>query len=255
MKRRIVHALIGALVALSLLSPEASAEPPRTLTVFAAASLTDAFKVLGRRFEATHPGVAVRFNFGASNVLALQIKEGAPADVFASAAMQPAEQLRAAGELLDSTTVFARNKLVVVVPRDNPANLRTWTDIAHGGVKLVLAAPGVPAGDYARVVLQRAGILEAALKNLVSNEPTVRAALSKVVLGEADAGVVYVSDARSRPGVRAIAIPDAANMIAEYPICATRASADAELAQAFVRFVKTPSSQSLLGSYGFIPAR
>jgi molybdenum ABC transporter molybdate-binding protein len=246
-----VAILLGSLGRPAL--PASSGE--RTLTVFAAASLTDAFRDLGRRFESTHPGVRVRFSFGASNVLALQIRDGASVDLFASAAKRPIQHLAAAGELTDSALIIARNRLVVVVPRDNPARIRSWSGIARPGVKLVLAAPGVPAGDYARACLDSAGILAAALRNLVSNEQSVRSVLTKVALGEADAGIVYRSDARSRRGVTTIAIPDTANAFAEYWLVVPKSSRERRLAREFRELVLSPAGQTALSRHGFHAAR
>ena len=152
MTKRFSAPVLIVLLVLNFVSPTAAFDK-KTINVFSATSLTDVFKRIGREFESAHPGVKVRFNFGASNVLALQIKEGAPCDVFASASMSPANQLRDAREITDTLVIFARNRLIVVVPLDNPARIRDWKGVAQPNAKLVLASPGVPAGDYARAIL------------------------------------------------------------------------------------------------------
>lgn len=259
-KSKILRAALSMCVVGWVAASAADAASPqksnrRTLTVFAASSLTDAFKRIGKKFEAAHPGVAVRFNFGASNLLAVQINESAPADVFASASETLMAKADADGELDSAPVALGRNRLTAVVPRDNPAGIRIFADLAKPGVKLVLAAPGVPAGDFARESLKKAGLLDAALKNLVSNEENVRGALAKVVLGEADASIVYVSDAAARPGVKSIEIPEDQNVVAVYPIAVLRSSAEPELARAFVEFATGAASQALLKSNGFLPAK
>jgi molybdate transport system substrate-binding protein len=263
---RTLWALVAAFFVLSAASkasvtPAASVTPRatvRTIKVFAAASLTDAFRQIGRRFEADHPGVSVKFSFGASNVLALQIREGAPVDLFASASQAPMDRLRSdlgGVPLVETPVVFAVNRLAVVVPRDNSARIRAFSEIARPGVKLVLAGPGVPAGEYARAALRRAGLLGPALKNLVSNEVNVRSVLSKVVMGEADAGIVYSSDARSRSGVISIEIPEPFNVTANYPVAVTKSAPERELARAFVAYLAGPGGQAILRSHGFVAAR
>jgi molybdate transport system substrate-binding protein len=250
------------LLALLLLSPPSSAAgAERELSVFAAASLSEAFTELGRRFEAAHPGTRVRFNFAGSQQLASQIEFGARADVFASADERWIRHVVARGLAADSGAVFARNRLVVVAPHANPARLRSPRDLGRRGVKLVLAAETVPAGAYARRMLRAletqpsypSGFAARALANVVSNEENVRAVLGKVQLGEADAGVVYRSDVgeRGRRRVRVFEIPDAANPLARYPIAVLRRSEPAGTARAFVRLVRSPAGQAVLARHGF----
>lgn len=241
-----------ALLSMLLFVPENEAARPRRLTVFAASSLTDAFRAVGRRFTVEHPGTEVRFNFGASNLLAFQIAEGAAADVYAAAAAAPMMNLYRGGQIIDTPRVFAGNRLVVITPPANPARLRSWTEVARPGVKLVLAAPGVPAGDYAREILRRTGLERRAARNLVSNEPNVRAVVGKVAMGEADAGIVYASDARAERRVVVLAIPDSANVTVDCPISVARTARDRVLARQFIEFVCGPVGQSLLKSHGFI---
>ena len=227
-------------------------EETTTLTVFAAASLTDAFTELAADFEADNPGVAVRLSFGPSDGLATQIQEGAPADVFASASpswMDAVEDDPGASDRVD----FAKNLLVVITPADDPAGIGSVEDLARPGVKLVLAAEGVPAGDYARELLSNAGIADAVLANVVSNEDDVKGVVQKVALGEADAGIVYRTDVTASvdPDLRSVEVPDELNVIATYPI-AVVGSEDADVARAFVALV-TGDGQRVLAEAGFLP--
>jgi len=240
----------------------AAATETTTLTVFAAASLTDAFGEIGENFAAAHPGVEVVFNFAGSNQLATQIGEGAPADVFASA---NAAQLNVAidsGRIVTGTQrTFVRNRLVVVAPGDNPAGLTSLQDLATPGVKIVLAAKEVPVGQYSLDFLDKAeadgslgaGFKDAVLANIVSYEENVRAVLTKITLGEADAGIVYTSDASTAEGeVTQIEIPDNLNTIASYPIAPLSDSPHLALAQQFMDYVLAPEGQQVLVKYGFV---
>lgn len=236
-----------------------------TLNVFAAASLTNAFGEIGDQFSADHPEVEVVFNFAGSNQLATQISEGAPADLFASANQTQMRNAIDTGRIVSGTQqVFARNRLVVVTPEDNPAGLETLADLAKPGIKLVLAAKEVPVGQYALDFLDKAAgddsfgpeYREAVLANVVSYEENVRSVLTKVALGEADAGIVYTSDTAADAGgeVLQIDIPDELNTIALYPIAVLNDSPQAEMAQAFVDAVLSPEGQQMLEKYGFIAA-
>jgi len=239
------------------------APPPRALTVFAAASLTAPFGEIGRAFEAAHPGVDVAFNFAGSQQLATQIVEGAPADVFASAHPRPIDAVVAAGAA-DAAAVrtFARNRLVIAVPADNPAGVHDLGDLAAPGLALVLAAPGVPAGGYALDVVARAAAdpryttaFSATVRsNVVSYEDDVKAVLAKVRLGEVDAGVVYASDVVGVDDITAVAIPDGLNVVARYPIVPLAAAAAGDLAAAFVAAVLAPDGQAVLARHGFMRA-
>lgn len=224
-----------------------------TLTVFAAASLTDAFTEIATDFEDANPGVQVRLSFGPSDGLATQIQEGAPADVFASASptwMDAVEEDPGVSDRVD----FARNLLIVITPRDDPADVGSVEDLARPGVKLVIAAEGVPAGEYAREVLSNAGIADEALANVVSNEDDVKGVVQKVALGEADAGIVYRTDvtAAVASDLRAIDVPDELNVIATYPIAAVTGG-HVSLARAFVDLV-VGDGQRVLADAGFLPA-
>lgn len=249
---------------LAACAPAATAPvQPRTVSVFAAASLTGAFTELGHAFEAAHPNVSVVFNFGASNALAEQINQGAPADVFASANAQQMDAAVGSGRITAaSARVFARNLLVVIYPTANPGRLTALADLAQPGLKLVLAAPEVPAGQYALDFLDKAttdpafgpAFKDDVLANVVSYEENVRTVLTKVTLGEADAGLVYASDAAgaSAAQVRQLAIPEALNTFAAYPIAPLNDSAQAELAQAFIQLVLSEEGQAVLAAHGFV---
>jgi molybdate transport system substrate-binding protein len=237
---------------------------PITLNVFAAASLTDAFNEIGKQFAAEHAGSDVVFNFAGSNQLATQLTQGAPADVFASANKTQMQAAIDSGRIVSGTQeTFVRNRLVVVTPADNPAQLAGLQDLTKPGIKIVLAAKEVPVGQYALDFLDKAeadgglgaGYKDAVLANVVSYEENVRSVLAKVALGEADAGVVYTSDAAVSEGeVQQIEIPDALNTIATYPIATLSDSPNPELAQQFVDYVLAPAGQQVLEKYGFIGA-
>lgn len=237
---------------------------PVTLNVFAASSLTDAFARIGEQFAAEHAGVEVVFNFAGSNQLATQINEGAPADLFASANEAQMDVAIATGQIAGAPQIFARNLLVVVTPGDNPAGLTALPDLAVPGVKIVLAAETAPAGQYALAFLDKAAADEnlgadyrdAVLANVVSYEQSVRSVLTKVALGEADAGIVYRSDAAASAAgeVQQIDIPDPLNTVAAYPIAILSDSPHAALAQAFIEAVLSVEGQQTLEQYGFLGA-
>jgi molybdate transport system substrate-binding protein len=255
------------LAALGLPVPTAGpVEPasPTTLTVFAAASLTEAFGILGRRFEQQHPGTVVRFSFGGSQQLALQLEQGARADVFAPADRRWMEYVKDKGLVRGETPVFARNRLVVIVPRTNPARIKRLEDLARRGTKLVVAAEAVPAGRYTREALGKLaqtpgypqGYDRRVLANVVSQEENVKSVVSKVQLGEADAGVVYRSDVTAAVSryVTVLDLPDAGNVIAEYPIAVLRGAPGAATARAFVALVIGDEGQRLLQAHNLLPA-
>ncbi len=241
-------------------SPGAAA---RDLNVFAAASLNGAFQEIGHDFEAAHPGVKVNFNYAGSQILRLQIEQGARADVFASADRKNMDSL-VAEKLVSQGTVedFASNQMIVILPAGNPANIQGLADLARPGVKLVLADASVPAGSYARQVLVKmdadpaygAGYSAMVMANVVSNETDVKQVVAKVELGEADGGIVYASDAVAAPDLHTITIPEPYNVTASYPIAVLTGSPNFELAQAFVDFVLSPAGQSILGRWGFSEA-
>lgn len=247
-------------------APAAAPAAAGDLTVFAAASLTDAFKQIGQQFGAANGGASVTFNFAGSDQLATQIGQGAPADVFASANKKQMDVVIRAGDVISGTEkTFVRNRLVVIYPKDNPAKLAALKDLANPGVKLVLANKNVPVGGYALDFLAKASKLPeytaayspTVLSNVVSYEESVKSVLSKIALGEADAGIVYTTDAATvRDGsVAQIAIPDTLNTIATYPIAATKNAKHADLAKKFVDYVLGPEGQQVLAKYGFIPVK
>lgn len=230
------------------------------VTVFAASSLTDSFRAIGEAFTRANPAATVEFNFASSSALATQIEQAAPADVFASADQAQMQRLVDKSLIEGMPAVFARNVPVIVVPTDNRVGVATPNDLARGGIKLVLAAPDVPIGGYARQILERlaadpaygAAFKEAALKNVVSNEANVRAVLTKIQLGEGDAGIVYRTDALTSKGnVKTIALPDHVNVIATYPIAVVNGTRNPSAAEAFVAFVRGPEGQALLRAAGF----
>jgi molybdate transport system substrate-binding protein len=225
------------------------------LTVSGAASLTDAFGEIGTAFELENAGVAVTFNFGPSDGLATQINEGAPVDVFASASPTWMDAVRDEGPGVSGRADFARNRLAIVVPSDNPAGVEGIDDLAEDDLRLVIAAEGVPAGDYAREIFANAGNTDAAMANVVSNAEDVRTVVTAVASGEADAGIVYVTDVTSDVSdqVALIEIPDEINVIATYPIAVVTGSEEADLAQRFVDYVLGPGQQTL-ADHGFLPA-
>jgi molybdate transport system substrate-binding protein len=212
------------------------------LTVFAAASLTNVFPKIDHR---------QRYSFAGSNALAAQIRQGAPADVFASANTSIPQQLYAEG-LVEKPVVFTRNALTLIVPRSNPARIHSVYDLRNRGVKLVVAAPGVPVGDYTRIVLHNLGLDDVA-GNVVSNETDVREVLAKVALGEADAGFVYTTDARSVRGkVATIGIRWSAQPIVKYAVAVVKSSRHVAQARAFVAKLLRPWAQGKLRGAGFL---
>lgn len=233
---------------------------PRTLTVFAAASLTDAFTEIGRGFETANPGVTVTFNFAGSQALRTQIEEGAPADVFASANTKEMDAL-VTGNLVtaDVPKIFLSNKLVVILPADNPAGIGKLEDLARSGIKVVLAAEEVPVGKYARQALDQMNasfgtdFKDKVLANVVSNEDNAKQVVAKIQLGEADAGIVYTSDAVAAPGLKSIEIPPELNVIAKYPLAPLAASKNAELAARFAAYILSEEAQAVLQKWGFGP--
>jgi molybdate transport system substrate-binding protein len=218
-----------------------------SLTVFAAASLTESFSELGRQFQESHPGTKVTFSFGASSALAQQIRQGAPVDVFASASGANMRQVVDAGAA-DRPRDFATNRMRIAVPPDNPAGVSGLADLAGPGVTVALCAAEVPCGAAAREVFTDAGLTVTP----VTNETDVKATLTKVQLGEVDAGLVYVTDVLAAGSkVKGIEIPDAVNASTNYPIAQLKAAEQPELAAEFVTFVLSPEGQKVLRAAGF----
>ncbi|MBV9788714.1 MAG: molybdate ABC transporter substrate-binding protein [Chloroflexi bacterium] len=261
-----------AAVPSSSVAPSASAVPSASassttqdtsLTVFAAASLTEAFGEIGQQFEQQH-GIKVTFNFAGSQQLSQQLAQGAEADVFASANRQEMQNAITSGSVISGTEqIFVRNRLVVIVPKDNPGQISQLQDLARSGLKLVFAAEQVPVGGYTQQALTKMSADPAfgsdfgtkVIANVVSQEQNVKSVVTKVSLGEADAGVVYTSDVTPAVSdtIATVAIPDTFNQIAAYPIAPTSdPPAGQELAQQFVDFVLSAEGQSILGRYNFI---
>ncbi len=231
-----------------------------TVRVFAAASLQDAFRALAPRFEATHPGLRLEFNFAGSQVLRTQVEQGATADLFASADTEHVAALAREG-LVEPPVIFAHNRLVVVCPA-GASRVRQVTDLGARGVRIVLAGPTVPAGRYADRALAAVGrdpalgsTLEAAIRaNVVSQEDNVRAVLAKVQLGEADAGFAYETDARAAAGrVRVLRLPESVAVRTTYAAALLRAAPQRGAALAFLRFLLGADARARLRGFGFLP--
>ncbi|WP_173921380.1 molybdate ABC transporter substrate-binding protein [Agromyces sp. Marseille-P2726] len=220
---------------------------PATITVFAAASLTEAFDELAAQFEVEHPSVEVVLDFGGSGTLAQQIAEGAPVDVFASAAEPPMQSVVDAGLAVDPA-VFATNTLELVVPAGNPAAVTGLDDLANSSLRVALCDVSVPCGAASEQLLRQQGVT-AAPDTLESD---VKAVLTKVSLGEVDAALVYRTDVRSAGGsVEGIEVPDAASVVSRYPIAALTDAAEPATAAAFVAFVAGAEGRTVLDRFGF----
>lgn len=234
--------LIGAV------SPAHTAAADSVIVVLAAASLRGPFETMGAEVERAHPGMKVEFSFAGTPTLVQQIDDGAAADVFASADEANMQRVAAAGELAGAPRLFAYNHLAIVVPRGNPKAILSLADLLRPGLTLALAAPSVPAGRYAGEAFHRAGLTPPA----ASQEADVKAVVTKVALGEADAGIVYVTDARAAgAAVEGIDLPPAHNVVARYPIAVLKAAPNPAGARAFVDFAVSPAGQSILARFGF----
>jgi molybdate transport system substrate-binding protein len=233
-----------------------------TLTVLAASSLIDAFGELANRFEEQNPGVKVRQSFESSSTLLAQIQQGAPADVFASAAQEEMDTALQDGLVAGEPEVFVENREVVMVPKDNPANIRRFRDVAKPDVKLVLAGKDVPAADYALQILGKANkaygvdFEKDVLSNVVSRESDVRASVNRVVVGDADATFGYASDYTPdiRDRVKVVPIPPDLNILATYPIATLDDAKSPELARKWVELVTSEEGQRVLRKWNFEPA-
>jgi molybdate transport system substrate-binding protein len=241
--RRLAAVLAAALLAVALVAV-ASAREESPLTVLAASSLTDVLP----RIDG-----GPRYSFGGSNALATQLRNGAPADVFLSANTDiPAQLYRE--RVVEKPVVFTRNALVVVVPKSNPARIRSISDLTRKGVKVDVANPSVPVGEYTQKVLAKLRLTEAVRRNVVSEETDVREVLSKVALGQADAGFVYATDARTVAGrVRVIRLPARAQPNVTYALAVVARSGDRAAAHAFVAKVLGRKGQAELRRAGFLP--
>ena len=244
---------------------QVSAEVPRIqgqLTIFTAASLTEAFKEMGANIEQANPGTKVTFNFAGSPTLRTQLAQGARADVFASADEPNMQGAQKEGTIASEPRLFVRNQLVAIVPAANPAQVMRLQDLAKPGVKLVLTNKEVPVGNYSRQALAKMSqdaafgseFATRVLANLVSEETNVKQVVAKVQLGEAHAGIVYSSDVTPavRGAVQVLTIPDPFNVIAHYPIAVVRDAPNAAGARAFIDYVLSPAGQAILTKHGFL---
>ena len=224
-----------------------SSASPAEIKVFAAASLTASFTKIGEDFTAANNGTKVTLNFAGSQALATQIQQGAPADVFASADTTNMDKVK---DLVGTPQIFASNQLQIVVEKGNPKNVQGLDDLANPDLKVVLAAPEVPAGKYAAESLAKAGVTV----KPVSEEDNVKAVVTKVSLGEADAGIVYVTDVTAGGDkVQGVEIPEELNVLATYPIATVKASKAQDQAQAFMDQVLGAEGQQVLKQHGFLP--
>ncbi|HEV8488874.1 MAG TPA: molybdate ABC transporter substrate-binding protein [Candidatus Limnocylindrales bacterium] len=258
---RAVSAILAiALTASAACGSRAAGQAPTELIVFAAASLRDAFTATAAEYRATAPGVILTFSFDASSALRTQIELGAPADAFASADTVNPQALVDGGYAVGPVAPFARNLLTIVVPLGNPAAIRDPRELARPGVRIVGAGEAVPISRYVDACLERlallpgfpAGYAAAVERNVVSREDNVRAALTKVELGEADAAIVYVTDARSSHNVETVAIPASANVEATYGAVTARGSRHPVEAAAFVMWLTGPRGRAVLAPFGFL---
>jgi len=250
-KTAATHSLL-ALLALAVLTAggcnKGETAAKRKATVFAAASLAAPFHAIEKVFEGAHPDVDLDMNFAGTSQLVAQVREGAAADVFASADEANMQKLVDGRQTASPPQVFARNRLVIVTAPGNPKGIRSLADLAQKELRVLLCGPEVPAGRYAREALGRAKVIV----QPVSDEPSVNAVVSKVQLGEADAGIVYVTDAASAGAkVGSVAIPDAQNVVATYPIAVLTTGSNRTVGEQFVAFVMSSGGQEILHAAGF----
>jgi molybdate transport system substrate-binding protein len=245
MRKTLVWALV---LVTACSSSDEEAESESELLVSAAASLTDAFGEIETAFEAANEDVDVVLNLGASSALREQILEGAPADVFASANTSTMDQVAEAGEVEGEVQIFVINSLQIAVPEGNPAGVAGLDDFAREELLIGLCAEDVPCGEFGREALANAGVTA----SIDTNEPDVRALLTKIEAGELDAGITYVTDVMSTEGtVEGIDIPEENNVVAEYPIAALASAPSPDVAAAFVEFVLSEEGRAILTAYGF----
>ena len=252
--------LVGGALLSGCSSESSSAGTSSRLTVFAASSLADAFQELGAAFQREHLGVKLAFNFAGSSTLRTQLELGARADLFASADTRQMELAQRACVVMETPEIFATNSLVLVTSPGNQ-EVQSLKDLSKPGARLLLALPEVPVGAYARLFLNKMeaslsfddGFSQRVLANLASEEINVRQVLAKVMLGEADAGIVYLSDVTGDAAqrVRTIPIPPEFNVVALYPAAVLRDAQQPALAAEFVSFLGSPNAQAILASYGF----
>ncbi|HEX5054406.1 MAG TPA: molybdate ABC transporter substrate-binding protein [Planctomycetota bacterium] len=240
----------GAAVAASvaLLAAACRDDAGAPARVFAAASLTAPFEALARAFERANPGRELALHFAGTPQLVVQLREGAAASVFAAADEVNMQRVTALGTTIGPVRVFARNRLAIVVREGNPRGIAGLADLARAGCKVALCGPDVPAGRYARQSLAKANVVVHSL----SDEPSVKSLVTKVRLGELDAGIVYATDVLTA-GVAGVAVAPEHDVVASYPICVLGTGGDRERGEAFVQFVLSPAGQRLLAEHGFLP--
>jgi molybdate transport system substrate-binding protein len=248
--RRAVVALAVVAFLMAAQPAAASRKPSGAITVFAASSLTESFGAIAKQFEKRYPGVTVKFDFDSSSNLAAQIDQGAPADVFASADDANLRKTIDSGDVTPPPVVFAKNRLEIAVEKGNPKDVKGLSDLGKSGLIVVLCAGEVPCGKYAAQAFTKAG----ATVNPASKEENAKATVSKVSLGEADAGVVYATDVKAAKGaVSGVKIPDRVNVIATYPVGVVKHSQNATAAKAWVQFLQSKTAQKTLRTFGFLP--
>jgi molybdate transport system substrate-binding protein len=231
-------------------SGSAAAKPSGTLVVFAATSLTDAFNKIASQFQAANPGVTVKFNYGGSSTLATQITQGAPADVFASASPKNMTTVTDQSLTASAPKTFAANQGEIMVEPGNPSHVKSVADLANAALKVVTCAPEVPCGALATDIFKNAGVTV----KPVSLEENVGGVVTKVSLGEADAGIVYVTDVKANgTKTTGVPIPAGQNDITTYPIAEIKGAPNATAAAAWISYVLGPSGQQVLKSFGFLP--
>lgn len=248
-RRDLAYRLITVILVVSAAGPLAhgGSTESGTVTVLAAASLGQAFRAMATEFESRHPGTTVTTSFAGSPTLVRQIREGAPADVFAAADEASMARVAEFDGLAGAPRIFARNRLAIVVAAGNPEKIAGFADLARPGLTIALAAPGVPAGRYAREAFAKAGVVAPPS----SQEADVKAVLQKVALGEADAGIVYVTDV-SGESVEAVSLPDEFDVVARYPIAVLASARHPDAAREFVDFVSGPGGRAVLARFGFL---
>ncbi|MBO0685016.1 MAG: molybdate ABC transporter substrate-binding protein [Candidatus Dormibacteraeota bacterium] len=230
-------------------SPSPSAKPSGTLNVLAAASLTGAFTTIGDQLQAKYPGLTVKSSFAGSPTLVTQIQQGAPADIFASADQANMQKVTSGDLSQGQPQVFVHNRLEIAVQAGNPKHITKVSDLANPALKVAVCAPGVPCGTYSTTVFGKAGIKVTP----VTQETDVKAVLTKVGLGEADAGIVYVTDVKAAgSSVEGVQIPDDLNVIADYPIVQLKSEQNPTAAKAFIDYVLGADGQKVLKDAGFI---
>lgn len=237
---------IGLATCLLVVGGCARSDGDQELVVSAAASLSEVFEVIARDFEAAHPDVDVVLNVGGSSSLREQIVEGAPTDVFASASLQIMASLADSAHV-GTPMVFAANQMVLAVPDGNPGDVQVLADLERSGLYVGLCAEAVPCGEYANQVAERAGVVP----SVDTREPDVRALVTKVVAGELDVGLVYLTDVEGTDGIEAVRIPDEYQPKVEYPIAVVADSDETELANAFVEYVRSEAGRAVLKDRGF----